>query len=307
MKIRFWHRWGLGCLVGALILAGPAMSPSQTATERSDIEAIARPSKDITFSFTRPGRIAKVLISQGQMVAAGDVLVRLNDTVEQERVARLKKEAESTLHVAAAEANMKLKDVVLQRKETGLEDGVVTILELEEARVDSTIGKLSYDLAKFNQDLAKREYIETKLEIERMVLVSNVDGIVETLFIEEGESVNALEEVVRVVDIDPLWVDVPTPLDEALQLQLDQPAEARLCQTCDETPESVLTGKIILISAVADAASDTLIVRVELDNPLHTPAGQRVLVRFLPPAVAETARPSPETSEDDVAETSASE
>ena len=284
MKICLLHRWGVGCLLGLLLVACSLSATAQTTADDDGdgIEAIARTSKDVTFSFTRPGRVAEVLVEQGQMVSAGDVLVQLDNSVERERVARLKKEAESTLHVAAAEANMKLKDVVLQRKETGFTDGVVTILELEEARVDATIGKLSYDLAKFNQELATLQYTEAQLEIKRMTLISNLDGIVETLFIEEGESVDAQAEVVRVVDIDPLWVDVPTTLDRALQLQVGQAAEARFCQTCEQTPESAMTGKIVLISAVADAASDTLMVRVELANPEHAPAGQRVLVRFLP-------------------------
>ncbi len=294
MKIRFSHRLGASCLLGLLIVAYSMSATAQTPVGDKGIEAIARPSKDVTFSFTRPGRVAEVLVEQGQIVSAGDVLVQLDDSVERERVDRLKIEAKSTLHVAAAEANMKLKEVVLQRKESGFEDGVVTILELEEARVDATIGKLSYDLAVFNRDIAARQYNEGKLELERMTLVSNLAGVVETLFIEAGESVDALAEVIRVVDIDPLWVDVPTSLDVALGLQVGQTVEATICQDCDQTPKATLSGKVTLISSVADAASDTLMVRVELANPEHAPAGQRLLVRFIPLA-ASAALPTQES------------
>jgi len=282
---------------------GAAAQPDSEAPPA--IEAVAKPSRDVTFSFTRPGRVDRILVKAGQPVAAGEVLVQLDDAVERERVARLKQEADETLHVDAAEANMKLKEVVLERKENGFKNGVVTVLELEEARVDATIGKLSYDLAKFNREMAGREHQEALLDVERMMLTSNIDGIVETLYIEEGESVDRMAEVVRVVDIDPLWIDVPTPLELAQTLQPGQAADVAFCSAREQAEPSPEVGRIIHIGAVADAASDTLIVRVELPNPTASPAGQRVEVRYRPGAAkADTPtdrnEPDTETAETDL-------
>jgi hypothetical protein len=49
-------------------------------------------------------------------------------------------------------------------------------------------------------------------------------------------------------------------------------------------PNDQPNGKILHISSVADAASDTLQCRVEVPNPDKRPAGERVLVQFTQPA-----------------------
>ena len=56
-----------------------------------------------------------------------------------------------------------------------------------------------------------------------------------------------------------------------------------------EAAAATPNGRIINIATVADAASDTLRVRVEVANPLKRPAGERVAVAFTP-AAEETAK-----------------
>ena len=276
--------------VAAVLAAAGAAHAQDDGTE-----AITRPSVDVMLSFTRPGRVADVLVKDGQVVSAGQVLVQLDDKVEREQVARLQDEAEETLHVEAAEQNMNLKKVVLARKQKGFEEGVVTVLELEEARVDATISKLSMDLAIFNRELAGRKHADANFDLERMRLASPIDGIVETVVVEAGESVNALDKVARVVNIDPLWIEVPVPLNRAATLSLGQVALVTPERApADDT--SAARGKIIHIAAVADAASHTLMVRVELPNPDARPAGQRVKVTF-PAETALAAADTPDTPE----------
>ena len=76
---------------------------------------------------------------------------------------------------------------------------------------------------------------------------------------------------------DPLWIDVPVPLTKTKGLKNDQSAEVEFIGSSGPAAE----GKIIHIAAVADAASDTLTVRVEVANHTGRPAGEHVHVRFL--------------------------
>jgi len=96
--------------------------------------------------------------------------------------------------------------------------------------------------------------------------------------VETGESVNALGDVVRVVQIDPLWIDVPVPLTEATNLRRGNTARVDFSD-----PDKIsVDGTIVFIGAVADAASGTLRVRVELPNKSNRPAGEHVRVTFEP-------------------------
>jgi multidrug resistance efflux pump len=111
-----------------------------------------------------------------------------------------------------------------------------------------------------------------------MLIKSPIDGRIEKIDVEVGESVNALTEVIRVVRTDPLWVDAPVPLQEGLRLK---PGMTARIQIVGAGPgEEALEGRVIFVSSVADAASGTLRVRLEVPNKSGRPAGEHVLVSF---------------------------
>ncbi|MHC4986859.1 MAG: efflux RND transporter periplasmic adaptor subunit, partial [Planctomycetota bacterium] len=241
------------------------------------------PSKDVTLSYTRSGMIAAVLVRDGDQVRAGQVLVRLDDLAEQVALAKLKAESEDVTQVLAAEAQLAQSRVDLEKTEWAFERGAATNLEVEHAKLQVRITELSLQLARFKQDQAGLEYERIRLELDRMQLASSIDGVIELVAVEVGESVDARADVIRVVAIDPLWIDVPTPLSQALDLQLGQVGEVLFIDEDDDdqTPARRLRGQIVHIASVADAASDTLVVRLEAPNPDAIPAGQRVWVSFL--------------------------
>ena len=269
---------GLLTVLLAAHAAGPALA------DDPPIEAVSRPSKDVTLSFTRPGRVAEVLVIDGQAVTAGQMLVHLDDQVEQAALAQLKAQSDNTINIEAAEAQLAQSEVDLKKIEWAAERGAATPLEVEHAKLQVLIDSLRVRVAKFEKEQAARAYEESRLQLDRMKLVSSIDGVVETVTVEVGESVDALQDVIRIVAIDPLWIDVPTPLAQASGLRVGQPASVVLAEDEGGEGSSPVVGKIIHIASVADAASDTLMVRVEAPNGIARPAGQRMWVQFGPTA-----------------------
>jgi len=119
---------------------------------------------------------------------------------------------------------------------------------------------------------------------------------VERVLVEEGESVDALHEVIRVVQIDPLWIEVPVPLPQARSLKVAQ----KVCVAFERSGPGEPNGTISHVASVADAASDTLTVRVEVANPTARPAGERVDVSFPPPGGETKAKATARTDTDKV-------
>lgn len=241
-----------------------------------DIEAITRPSKDPTLSFVRAGRIAEVLVKKGDVVQAGQVLVRQDDEAEQVQLEQLQAQAEDTTRIAAAQADLDQKKVDLKKYEEAKTKGVATDLEVEHAKLDVTIAQLSLRLAQFQHEQDKRKHTEAKIQVERMKLASPIAGKIEEMFVQPGESVEALEDVVQIVKIDPLWIDVPVPLGKAQGLKKGQVAAIEFIGSSSPSPK----GRVVHIATVADAASNTLTVRVEAANAKGRPAGEHVRVRF---------------------------
>lgn len=262
-------------LAAGLLLASPgAFGADAAAPGHEPIEAISRPSADVTLSYVRPGKIGRVLVEKSQVVKAGTELVKQDDSAELVRLRLLEAQSLDETRIKAAEAQQKQKKVELAR----LKKAERPPLEIDRAELDVTIAGLSVDLAKLEHDQDKRRYDEAKFEWQRMTLKSPIAGVVEEIFAEEGEAVDKLQPVIRVVKINPLWIDVPVPLKQAKALEMGQVAVVKF-----EDDGATAAGKINHIASEADAASNTLTIRIEVPNPTGRPAGEHVTVTFPPP------------------------
>jgi RND family efflux transporter MFP subunit len=263
----------LSLLVVSIVI--PAM-PIQADFEPG-IAAITAPSADVTLSFVQPGRIAEFNVKEGESVKAGQVLVQQDDAVERARLAQLEADSQNTINIQAGEASLAQKEVDLKKLEKAASLNAATALEVEHAKLDVKIADLSVKLAVFELEQAQRKYNEAKIQIDNMSLKSPIDGIIEKTEVEPGESVNALEDIVRVVQINPLWIDTPVPLEKARDLRYGDTTQVSF----PDSKETSIEGTIIFIGAVADAASSTLRVRIQVPNRSLRPAGEHVRVTFL--------------------------
>jgi RND family efflux transporter MFP subunit len=259
----------------ALVLFSWASSPSLSIA--AEIEAISAPSADITLSFVVPGRLAEVLVKEGDLVKKDQLLGRLDDKPERIQAQQLKAQADDTTRIKAAEAELAQKVVDLEKLELAKSKGAASDWEIEHLRLGVRIAELSVKAAILEKEQYGRRYSQAVKQLERMRLVSPIAGLVEKVVVKPGEAAKTLGPVIELVKIDPLWIDVPVPLAQAKQLAVGE--EAWVTFPGAQGQESP-SGNIIHISAVADAASDTLQVRIQLPNVNGRPAGERVAVRF---------------------------
>ena len=238
------------------------------------ITAITNPSEDVTLSFVQAGSIARINYRQGDLVKVGDVLVQQDDTVEQIRLAQLEAQSQDTSKVKAAELTLKQRGVDLERMKAA--GASVTPTEVDYAELNLQIAELQLHVAEFEHEQAIKKYEEAKSQIERMRLKSPIDGRIEKIEIETGESVRALDNVVRVVRTDPLWIDADVDLAQTAKLKYGDTAVVKF-----PAPNQItVDGMIIFIPSVADAASKTSKVRIQVPNKTNRPAGEQVEVVF---------------------------
>lgn len=156
---------------------------------------------------------------------------------------------------AAEAAYLAQKRVDLKRLESAQQRGAATDLEVEHAKLEVKIAEI---------------------RVDNMKLKSPIDGFVEKLDVEVGESVQALVDVTRIVKINPLWVDVHVSQDKVHDVKVGNTATVNF----PEPAKVLLSGKVIFVARAADAASDTRRVRVEVPNKTGRPSGEHVLVSF---------------------------
>lgn len=261
--------------VAALICCA-AVCAFQSASAQNGIAAITSPSADTTLSFVQSGRIVQVSSVEGALVTPGQVLVRLDDAVEQVRLKMLKARSENRSQLEASQATLDQKRIDHEKLEWALERGASTVQEVAHAALDAKIAELGLEIAEFEHQQNIREYAAERLRVEAMALKSPIAGRVEEIEVEVGESVSSSAPVIRVVRIDPLWIDVHVTLQQAMTLELGQTAQVLFP---DEAGNPV-SGTITFIGAVADAGSSTLRTRLEVPNESNRPAGQHVTIVF---------------------------
>jgi RND family efflux transporter MFP subunit len=270
----------------AAALALASAPGAEGLPDADGVEAITRPSEDVTMSFVRPGWIAKVLVKPGDVVRKGQLLIQMDDRAEQVQFKKLQAQADDTTRKRAAQAKLNLANFMVTQTKWAHKRGAATKLEVQEKELEAKISELSLELAKFEHGQSQLERDSAAEQLKRMQLRSPVDGVVEQVVIEEGESAEANQPLIQIVKTDPLWVDVPVPAGQvrALKLAVNDPAMVRHPCGDGEKPPAEVVGRILYLARVVEAGSTTRNVRVELPNVAGRPAGEHVKIKFLEPS-----------------------
>ncbi|MCE9591966.1 MAG: efflux RND transporter periplasmic adaptor subunit [Planctomycetes bacterium] len=270
----------------AILLTSGAVARSEPAAP-SEYDAIAGARQDLKLGFTVGGKIRKIAIKAGQTVETGVTLIQLENEEKQSLVEVYKIRAASDIEVRSAEAKLKLAQLEEEGQREMFEKNVAARLEFERAKASLEVAKLELELAKRTSIEIKEQLHQAQAQADQYVLKApEGGGVIDEVTVAEGEMVEAGKPVLRLVLIDPLWIDVAVPTERTLTLKDGDPVWIKSKLTGFEKP---MEGKILYLRKVADSAADRLIVRVEVPNPKCLPAGVNVAVSFSPPTGATAA------------------
>jgi RND family efflux transporter, MFP subunit len=236
--------------------------------------ALTFPSADVEMAFTVTGRVAELGVREGQEVGKGDVLVRLDDQALRFRLRQLVLDAENDSEIFAAAAEVRQKRQDLLKLEQAFDKGAATRIELEHGKLEVEIGEYRVEAARHAKAVAGLKAREVEVEALEYLMRSPVEGVVERLDLEAGETAKSSEPAVRIVRLDPLWAETAAPLELYRELAPGTEVKVRY-------PDGAQAyGKVIFRAAVADSASETVKVRLEIPNPDDRHAGERVALLF---------------------------
>lgn len=242
------------------------------------IEGISKPSADILSSFELRGLIVKVNVKEGQQVKKGTLLSNLDNSTQQHQLNQQKKLAENNIQIERATQEHKFMTKAVKHLEKAVAKGAATDKELDEAKLEQIRAKLDIDFAKFEKEQHMLKYQELNSELKKFFLYSPVDGVIESVLVEEGETSDPQKEAFRIVRTNPLWVDAAVPVEIAKKLKKGSKQKV-IFPKSPNLPDSQ-TGSVIYISSVADSASDTVTIRLEIPNEKGRLAGERVMIDF---------------------------
>jgi multidrug efflux system membrane fusion protein len=230
--------------------------------------------------FSQSGEIRVISVSGGQRVKRGDVLARVRDAEVVAAIARQKIVAENTLEIDNAEKQLELAVYRFEQLKAGK---TFSPAEFEELRISAEVAKIQRDQAKVNLEAQKIALDQLLGQAERYRLEAPFDGVIEEVMVEVGQGVTENEKVLRIVNTETLWLDAYATTSETIRLGLKENSPAWVLVELADSPRLV-KGRVLYVSPVADAVSQTRRVRVEITNREDWPAGTQARVRFTEPS-----------------------
>ncbi len=263
---------------------GYAYDPSWAA-EFGGFDHFTQPNKDALMGFNQPSEVRQVLVTVGDHVKKGDVLVRARDGDIQAAFRLQQRRAVNRFEILAAQNRVDLAQIEYDNQKTARDAGGGTSLEFERARA-------ALENAKIELDTAKERFIEQGIglerqeaELERYAITAQFDGTVAAIEVSLGQAMQDSEPVLRLVSIDPLQVRLPTPTSTVLAQGLERGDKAWVAVSVAGAPR-LFEATITEVSPVADFGSDKVWVKLEMPNPDRVLSGLRAWVRFSEPTEA---------------------
>ena len=268
--------------------SSPASFPAGDAALDASGYVVAR--RQATVSAKITGRVAEVLIEEGQKVSAGDIIARLDDSMT--RAALEQARAQLAQALASLEAaRIALADArpIYERNVKQHAAGVISTQAFEDARAayhaveaDLAVKERAVDVARANLAIAERNQEDT-------IVRAPFDGIVTVKAAQPGEIVSPVSAgggftrtgICTIVDMSSLEVEVDVSENFINRVQPGQPAVIRL----NAYPDWEIPAEVIAVVPTADRARATVKVRVgfkERDGRILPEMGARVTFRKVP-------------------------
>jgi RND family efflux transporter MFP subunit len=267
-------------LAAALVLSFIA---SAVRAEEMTFDCLAEPAQRVQVGSPVTGLLASVEVGRGARVMPGDVVARLESTVEEANVALAKAQAEADEAMRAQQTRLTLAEADLARSQKLVNSGSVATSKIEELQANVEIAKRDLDTEKRKILLAQIELKRQQALLDRQSIRSPIKGFVAEQSLRAGEFVRQDSPIMTIVQIDPLYVEAYVPValwgkiivGSGGAIVLDQPDQKRR------------DAHVTVVDKVFDAASGTFGVRLELPNhDDDIPAGQRCTVSFEVPSKA---------------------
>jgi RND family efflux transporter MFP subunit len=311
--------WALGVIAGVAALAAlvwflvarpdrpavrvasaTALSTGQSASGGGSLldasgYVVARRAATVSSKVT--GKVAEVLIEEGQHVAAGQVMARLDDSNARATLAQSEAQAAAAqASLASAQLNFDQAGPKIARQQHLHTAGYASDTAVEDARNAVDSARSAIDLARRQVAVAQAGRDMARRNLDDTIIRAPFAGVVTVKAAQPGEMVSPVSAgggftrtgIGTIVDMESLEVQVDVAESFINRVRQGMPATVKL----NAYPDSEIPAEVIAVIPTADRSKATVGVRVGLrakDPRLVPEMGARV--SFLAPTTAAAAGP----------------
>ncbi|MEX0286887.1 MAG: efflux RND transporter periplasmic adaptor subunit [Paracoccaceae bacterium] len=238
-----------------------ALSIATPAASQEAISCIFEPSRSVTLSAPVPGILEEVAVSRGDQVEAGDLIARIDSTVERAalKAARFRAASRATIQSAEtrlAEAQRQLAQIV-----SLAERGVASKSTLAELTAEVLLAESLLQEARDVQQGAQLDVRGAEAALEQRIVRAPVSGVILEQEPDVGEYAAQDTVLAELVVVDHLNAEVLMPSDTYRQVQ-----ETSVITVWDAGRETSVLGQLLAKDAVIDPASRTYGLSISVEN-----------------------------------------
>lgn len=249
--------WTILLLV-AVAAAGDALYRWQSQQEKLPEELLSGSgrieSEQVDVSVKYAGRLQEVLVHEGDLVSAGQVLARVDTTELQALRAKQVADmtvAEASMHEATATVEQRRADLLLKQASVRrilplAKKKLASAQQLDEAQSASRAASANLKAANETVvarlraiDAAKALIAQTDIQIADAALKAPVKGRILYRLATPGEVVAAGGKVLTIIDLSEIYMEIYLPSEQAIRLALGSPARIQLDGTGFALPAKV--------------------------------------------------------------------
>ncbi len=266
-------------MLKTLITAVAALTLGTTAQANTPVELNCRiePNVRVDVSSSAEGVVSEVLVQKNETVEAGQVLAKLEASLEAATVDLRQLQAELESDVDAQDLAFEFATRNLKRVKGLYDKKAASFAELDKAKTEHQLAGQQLQQAKDRKRQADMEYKRALADLERRTVLSPINGVVTERYKEPGEHIY-FEPIIQVAKLDPLKVEVFAPAHLYGKIKIGMNAVV--------TPELMIVRKhynarVDQVDKVIDAPSNTFGVTLAIPNPrLDLPSGLKCKVAF---------------------------
>ncbi|WP_440997754.1 efflux RND transporter periplasmic adaptor subunit [Arhodomonas sp. SL1] len=182
------------------------------------------------------GKISEIAFESGARVAAGETLLRLDDSVDQAALAGLRADRE------LARVQFERTSDLLPRR---------------------AVSQSEFDEAKARYDASRAAVSEQQARIAKKTIKAPFDGLLGLAQVDNGEYLTPGQPIVTLTALDPVYVDYSVPERRFSELEVGQAVQVSVAAYPDRTFE----GEISAIDSGIQEGTRSVQVRATLPNP----------------------------------------
>lgn len=237
---------------------------SQTLYAANPVEGIVKAIHEVDLAFQLDGVIAKTVVSEGAKIKQGDILIKLDDSLQKLEVSRREAILNDRAEIESNKKNLLiLKDLLTSSQELYQKMSAVSrdeVMSLE-MQYHTLAGRV--DVAEARKIQEKIEFAIAKEMLGRYALLSPINGVVTSIKHEAGEWAKNGETIITAADTSVCYAEFNVEEKFARTLRAGRQMPLRIREG-DALAQKV--GKITYVAPVADKASALVRVKVEFEN-----------------------------------------